>query len=235
MTKPTIAILSHYSSDKRMLGANHDYCSALQYAGANPIIIPIGTPIEDIIHVFDGLLVPGGRDLDPKFYRQSEHPTTIKTTLEIDETELNAIRLFATLNKPIMGICRGLQSINVAFGGTLIQDIPSTLLNAINHDQTSYQPTIDYHDTAHSIQCNESTLLHSILGEKTEVNSFHHQAIDKLAPNFKVSARSDDGIIEGIELNDRLFAVQWHPERLIDSQSQKNLFVHFVQTCIKKS
>lgn len=156
----------------------------------------------------DGLLLSGGKDLDPKLYNQSLNPKTQKEVLELEQLEMRLIKKFVKLDKPIIGICRGLQSINVALGGTLIQDILETNKYK-NHLQEQFS---DYH---HLIITKENTLINKYLGSNFMANSFHHQAIDQVAPGFTISAYSSDGIIEAIE-KDNIIALQWHPEKIND-------------------
>ena len=156
----------------------------------------------------DGLLLSGGKDLDPTLYNQSLNPKTKKEVLELEQLEMRLIKKFAKSGKPIIGICRGLQSINVAFGGTLIQDILETK-KYDNHLQEQFP---GYH---HLVRTKENTLVSKYLGSSFMTNSFHHQAIDQVAPGFTISAYSKDGIIEAIE-KDNIIALQWHPEKIND-------------------
>lgn len=147
-------------------------------------------------------------------FNQPLNPLTNKELPELEILELKLIKMFAAKNKPILGICRGIQTINVAFGGSLIQDI----LEANKYTDHLQKKPEGYH---HLVKTVASTQLQKFLGNEFMTNSFHHQAIDQLAPGFIVNARSQDNIIEGIEKGN-IIAVQWHPEKINDEQ-QYNL------------
>lgn len=153
-----------------------------------------------LAHYCDGLLLTGGLDIDPSYYHQPLHPKTKIEQPELEKQEFELIKLFSKQKKPILGICRGLQTINVAFNGTLFQDISP------NHLQPNK------HGYCHFVTTTKDTLIQKYLGFHFLTNSFHHQAIDKLADNFKISALSDDFVIEAIE-KDNIIAFQWHPEK----------------------
>lgn len=162
-----------------------------------------------LCNMCDGLLLTGGIDIDPKYYHQ---PKDEKTNIELDyieEMEFKLIELFNNQNKPIIGICRGIQTINVFFKGTLIQDIDTQINNTVPHSQDSLT------GYCHDVTILPNTLLSNYLDKRIKVNSFHHQCIDLLAPEFIISATSDDGLIEAIE-KDNIVAVQWHPEKVDD-------------------
>lgn len=167
--------------------------------------------LDDVIHLYDGLFLTGGRDIDPIYYNQTLHPKTNKELNSIDHFEIILIKLFYQLNKPIIGICRGIQTINVAFDGTLKQHIE-------NHNNTT-----------HLINTVPNTLLYKKSNNDVLVNSYHHQVIDKLGKNLKVSAYSIDGYIEAIEGNN-LFACQWHPDL---QQGKKEIFLSIITTLLK--
>ncbi|MDR1794647.1 MAG: gamma-glutamyl-gamma-aminobutyrate hydrolase family protein [Erysipelotrichaceae bacterium] len=181
--------------------------------------------MKDIVSRFDGLVVAGGGDVDPFYYNQ-ENRASKGIDTDIDETDLLLIQNFAKVNKPILGICRGIQIINVAFGGTLIQDIPTEYPTTLHH--APYMEEGMRKLPSHTVAVEAGTLAHSLLGSGTLVNSFHHQAIDELAPEFIVSATAEDGLIETIERGN-ILAVQWHPERLQKDPDQRALFAWLIQ------
>lgn len=183
----------------------------------NVLLIPIVSDIglEEICQMCDGLIVTGSpNDVHPKYY--GEMPNKNKT-YNFDEFKIvkNIVDLFSNVNKPILGICAGIQEINVIFGGTLEQEIHNHKLK----DQSK-----------HKIKIDEESFLYEIYKTKIlEVNSYHKQCIKNLASNFKVTARSEDGIVEGIE-KDNIIAVQWHPEAVYDIK----LFKEFIKKFINK-
>lgn len=153
---------------------------------------------------FDALIVPGGVDVNPKLYNE-ENFGSIGINDELDSLEMDVIDDFVKVNKPILGICRGLQIINVYFGGTLIQDIKQKEIHSPNNKV----------EKLHSIKTTGNNYLSELYGKEFVVNSWHHQAIKRLADNFDVLAKSDDGIIEAIKHKELpIIAVQFHPERM---------------------
>lgn len=179
----------------------------------NILLFPVAstTQLEKVVDICDGLLVTGRTiDVNPKYYGED---CTDKTHLsndydKEDDLDFTLIKSFHKSNKPILGICAGIQSINVCFGGSLFQDIP-------NH--TSKEET-----TMHLIKLEKGSFLEKCYGtDMIKVNSSHHQAVNRVADNFKVTALSEDGIIEAIEYNN-ILGVQWHPEHMKDMEFFKN-------------
>lgn len=210
MTKKILTPMRSYSS-RRVFYVYREYLDMFKAANLDVIVV---SPCSDetldfLVENCDGLLLTGGFDVDPELFNQPLNPLTNKELLELESLEINLINRFVVQNKPILGICRGIQTINVALGGTLIQDIPETN-KYNNHLQDSLE---GYH---HLVKTKDNTLLQQFLGKEFMTNSFHHQAVDRLAKGFIVSATSEDGIIEAIE-RDNIIAVQWHPERNDDS------------------
>lgn len=202
MNKKILAPLRSYSID-RVLYLYQEYFQMLKKVNLD--IIPIGpssfTTLQFLVDTCDGLLLTGGFDVDPLYYHETLHPKTKKEQPQLETLEFTLIKLFTQKNKPILGICRGIQTINVAFGGTLLQDI-----EANSHIQEQMN---GYH---HLVTTTKNSLLFKYLGPKFMTNSFHHQAIAKLAPGFIASAITSDQIIEGIE-KDKIIGIQWHPEK----------------------
>jgi len=226
--KPRIALLTRLNEERYTV--NQDYVNALLNAGADISILLPQSKESLYIELFrcDGLLIPGGDDVNPKRYNQENlHSHPIDTSIE--QLDLDSIDIMQQMNKPIFGICRGLQILNVAFGGTLIQDINLQKKDSLDHSFSYiYKKPLN----AHKIIIAKDSILSNYFEETIEVNSYHHQAIDQLAPNFRISAKSEDGLIEAIE-SERILAVQWHPERMCSIQAFQNLFNGFVSSCIK--
>jgi len=204
---------------KEFFSLRRDYIRAVEKAGGLPVILAPGSPeeSEDVLGHLDGLVLTGGSDLDPALYGEPAHPSVNQVFRERDEFEIALCREALRQDIPLLAICRGHQVLNVARGGTLIQDIPSEIEGSANHD-----PERERWEPAHDVRVEPGTRLHGILGrERVEVNSFHHQAVKTLGKGLVASAWSTvDGVVEGIEVPDRRFAVgvQWHPEAFWDRQ-----------------
>ncbi len=207
------------------------YYQALIAAGGLPVLIPVveeHSLLAQYLDIVDAFVFTGGLDVPPEEYGQPKHPQT----KACDPRRFGCGRLLAELllerDIPVLAICLGMQLINVAYGGTLIQHIETE----IRH--TRIKPA---EDSFHPIGVQEDTLLHGILAvRELEVNSSHHQAVHKLAPGLRVSARAPDAIVEAVEMTDRSFflGVQWHPERIADRPEQRELFRAFVSATTDK-
>lgn len=184
--------------------------------GADLILVSPGNKdtYEALASICDGLLLTGGLDVDATFYGEENHPTNNIEMNAIDQLDLDLIHLFHSLNKPIIGICRGHQILNVAFGGTLIQDIKSQYETSICHQQTTVE------GYTHAIKVLEDSTMAKYVKDGSMVNSFHHQNIKDVAKGFKVMALSEDGLVEAIE-NGNMMSVQWHPEKYNDDTQLK--------------
>jgi putative glutamine amidotransferase len=190
-----------------------DYVRSVEQAGAVPVVLPPlrAEDVAALVGRLDGVLLSGGVDLDPVLFGQAPHPKLGQVNRRRDDFELALTRAALRQDLPILAICRGHQVLNVATGGTLIQDIPSLVKGANVHDARGPRWR-----RAHRVDLEPQSRLREILGRDTiPVNSFHHQAVDRLGEGLVVSARSpEDGVVEGIEMPTRRFvvAVQWHPE-----------------------
>ncbi|ATV69823.1 MULTISPECIES: gamma-glutamyl-gamma-aminobutyrate hydrolase family protein [Fusobacterium] len=213
---------------------NKDYVDAVVRAGGVPLIIPFTTDKEVIIsqvQVIDALILSGGHDVSPYNYGQEPNPKLGETFPERDTYDMLLLEESKKRNLPILGICRGSQIINVAAGGTLYQDLSLIPGNVLKHNQVS-KPTLK----THKIQIEENSIISEIFGKETMVNSFHHQALDKVADDFKVVARASDGVVEAIEHKTYKFlvGVQWHPEMLaVECDEARELFKRLIEEAKK--
>lgn len=191
-----------------------DYLRSVEKAGAVPLVLAAVAPehVPALLERIDGLVFSGGADLDPALYGAAPHPRLGRIARERDDFEIALLTAAVERDLPCLCICRGHQLLNVALGGTLVQDIPSELAGSGDHDPAKARA-----ETSHDVALVPGTRLHAILGGQPQVavNSFHHQSIRDLAPGLVISARApQDGVIEGVEQPDRRFVlgVQWHPE-----------------------
>ena len=206
---------------------------AIERAGGLPFLIPSGLETDTLRELYervDAVMVPGGGDVNPSAYEAERHASTYRVDDHRDQTEITVVRWSVEDDRPLFGICRGNQLINVALGGTLTQDIPSLVTTDLKHD---YTQTIPHSHRAHTVQIEGDSRLAQILGTTTiDVNSLHHQCVQQPAPGVKVTAYAPDGVIEALEIPGKHFAlsVQWHPEDLIDDDpAMQALFDSFVQ------
>jgi putative glutamine amidotransferase len=205
------------------------YVARVVEAGGVPVVLPNVSAEEapEYVARVDGLLLSGGVDVDPHAYGAEPHPKLGEVDPVRDRFEIALVKAARTAGLPILGVCRGMQLANVAFGGTLFQDIPAQVPGAILHDQS----TVDLHQPSHGVTLEEGTQLWKLVGAgRARVNSFHHQAVDRLAEGFRATARSSDGVLEAMEHESGPFfqCVQWHPERLADDPVTRALFQAFV-------
>lgn len=200
-----------------LIAVRQSYIESVIRAGGNPILLPLGLDkarLRALFELCDGILLPGGEDVNPALYGESPHPKLGSIAPERDSLEIELARWCVAEHKPLLGICRGLQLLNVALGGSLFQDLPSQKPSTIEHDIYSSD---QWEHTAHTIDISKDSRLYELLKcESIGVNSLHHQAINRIAPELKISAASPDGIIEGVEgsADTFLLALQCHPETL---------------------
>lgn len=214
---------------------NSRYYHAAAALGAVPVMVPLFHDDEATLRALfdrlDGLLIAGGVDVDPVRYGEAPHPRLGRTDPARDAVELTLARWAVEEKKPVLGLCRGHQVLNVVLGGTLWQDIEAQVPGAIRHD---YFPTSGFSRDflAHDVTLESGSRLHGAFGAATiRVNSMHHQAIHALAPALRVAARAPDGVIEGVEsgTDHFLVGVQWHPEIFEPTDPRtRQLFREFV-------
>jgi len=214
-SKPLIGITPWYDYDKRLTYIKDGYIEGIDKAGGLPVLLPLSVDeelLEEITARFDGFLLSGGADIDAVYYGEHNRPYNGEISPYRDRMEIYIARRAVELNKPLFGICRGIQVMNVALGGTLYQDIFSQVKDCelLKHSQSApkWYPT-------HSINIERGSKVSTAFeGDTANVNSFHHQAVKDVAPCLKVTSWAADGIVESIEHKDHIFAVgvQWHPE-----------------------
>ncbi len=238
MNKPKIALVCHRGENpgnNRILpdSLGTTYINSVIKAGGLPFLIPLDFPLDNLNIIresFDGLLLTGGGDVDTKRYGGIEHPSVGEVWPVRDEIECRLYHLALETEWPVFGICRGIQIMNVAAGGKLYSHIPDQV-PTVKHVHN--QPTGTPRDhLVHDVLIEPGTLLHQIIGkDRIPVNSFHHQAVSVPGEGMKVTAFSDDGIIEAIENPDHPFVlgVQWHPECMQQYDDHMKLFRAFVE------
>ncbi len=202
-----------------------------QHGGVVRFLVQDEQSIEEFIAGIDGLLLPGGGDLDPKNFNQEWHPTLKHVNEDRDELELSIFKHAIEKDTPTIGICFGIQIMNVAMGGDIYQDIESEYpQQALTH------PKVGGEDSLHEIEIEPCSLLSKLVGKSKDfVNSAHHQALDNIGEGFVVTARSSDGIVEAVEDPSKRFVVgvQYHPERMLETdefrEHRRKLFEAFIK------
>jgi putative glutamine amidotransferase len=209
------------------------YVTALENAGLVPLIVPPLSSDRAAGAVLDsvaGLVLTGGEDVDPARYGEERHEKVRSVNAARDATEAALVEEAKARGMPVLAICRGIQILNVALGGTLVQDISSQCNTKISHDEDGPRDS-----RSHEIDVEPGSLIAKAIGvEHCTVNSFHHQSVKRVAEGMRVTARSPDGVIEGIESTDKdwwVMAVQWHPEEMTDSAEpwDRGLFKAFAR------
>lgn len=208
-----------------------DYVDAVAEGGGIPVLLPVHGMDKGVLNRIDGLIASGGNDVSPMLYAQRPSEKCGKLDAERDRFEIDIIKGALKLKLPLLGICRGIQILNVALGGTNCQDLQSA--NRLKHSIW----TGDRRNGTHKVNIIEGTPLYNVLKVKEAwVNSFHHQAVSVLASPLKVCAvSSDDKVIEGVYIpGEDVMAVQWHPEMMYDNALQAKIFSYFVDRCAKR-
>lgn len=241
MYRPLIGLTCSVYHDHRNWKFNRAYDGnvvAIEQAGGLPVLIPStlqGDTLRTIYERLDGVLLPGGGDVDPQIYHAQQHAKTILIDRQRDESEMQMTRWAVAEKLPVLGICRGHQVFNVALGGTLIQDIPSAISTDLRHDILDHEPRSL---RLHHVDITPHSKLAQVLGTtRAVVNSLHHQSIEQIADGVQITAYAPDGIIEAVEVPEHPFAltVQWHPEDMIeDDETMRRLFRAFVEAAAKR-
>ncbi|MBA4383533.1 MAG: hypothetical protein C0410_02235 [Anaerolinea sp.] len=238
MTPPIIGItVSRIQKNHRYYNQNPSaYAEAIVRAGGLPLLIPIELPTSQTLRILDqvdGLLFSGGGDVDYHLFNGAPHSSIEGVCEERDQLEIGLLKSAIKDEKPVLGICRGMQLINVALGGTLYTHIPEQFDTDIIHNS----PDENNRDTlVHEVELDPNSKLGKIIRQRRfSVNSFHHQAVQIAAPNLRVTARSTDGLIEAVELTAGnsfgVIGMQWHPECLLAIRTQLDIFKAFTAAC----
>lgn len=233
--KPLILITSKPKADDFGVGglcySLANYCTAIIQAGGTPVISALADA-EEYAEIADGILFTGSNcDITPSLYGQ-ENRKSAHCNETLDEMELKLFEAFSKRNKPILGICRGIQLINVALGGTLIQDIPEEVPALTVHKKVYKEET-----RFHPVRAKAGSLFARFFGTEFITNSYHHQAIKECGKGLIPTVTTDEGLIEAVEHESRpIFATQWHPERMIGQEQLElvdmmPLFRYFVDLC----
>ena len=230
--RPLIGITSIFQATESdpvgTVRTNMSYVNAVFESGGLPVVLPPVQSEEAIagyVTDLDGLVLVGGMDIPPSVYGEKAHETVDSLTTERFWFESRLIKSWLASDKPMLGVCLGCQFTNVMSGGTLIQDIPSEVGEQVVHRQKG--------GASHLVELEKNTRLYLILGVDTlTVNSYHHQAVDKIGKNLRITAHANDGVVEGLEFpGERLgLFVQWHPERMPKEHRQR-IFSALVKAC----
>lgn len=235
MIKPLIGITTKLDKTGNLprVVLLENYTRSILRAGGIPVLLPVGLQPESAASLcarLDGILLSGGGDIDPRHYNGIRHDLTDGIDPERDAFELALVREATATGSPLFGICRGLQVINVAMGGSLCQHIPDQYGDRIHHQSKVFSQYI------HSVAIRSGTRFAGFVDrQELKVNSLHHQGIDRLAGGFEVTAVAGDGLIEGIESRNGAFmaGVQWHPEALHEDPAAAAIFQGFTRAAAR--
>ncbi len=234
MSQPLIGITTRQTQTPEGLQAFsllRAYVDAIVEAGGVPVLIPASLPVSlvpTLLERLDGLILSGGGDIHPQFFPGEPHPLIEEVDVERDVLELTFARRAVESQKPLLGICRGCQVLNVALGGTLYTHILDQRKGSLDHSPAD----AGRRTLVHTVHLQPQSLLAEILGQEVlQVNSLHHQGIAIVGNGLRPNAWAEDGLIEGIELPHAPFviAVQWHPEWLTDQEAMRRLFARLVR------
>lgn len=230
MNKPLIGVLPLFDTEKDSYWMLPGYMEGVLQAGGIPVMLPLTCDEEHLAQLagqLDGFLITGGQDVAPAMYGEAQLPLCGECYAPRDTMEQRLFARVWDMDKPVLGICRGIQLMNAALGGTLYQDLPSQIGSAVTHAQTP-----PYDQPAHQVRIVEDTPLHALLTQnEIPVNSCHHQAVKALAPALRPMAYAPDGVVEAVYAPDKKFVwgVQWHPECCLSGdENSRRLFASFL-------
>lgn len=230
--KPIIGIFPSFDEEKKQIFLNQTYIDAIIESGGIPFVLPLSENPKSVFEALEqinGLILSGGTDIDPKHYSEENNGKSLGINEFLDSCEAVVIRLALEADIPVLGICRGMQALNVFCGGSLIQDIPSEHGFSVTHNLA--KPEIAFH----RISVEKASPLSDSMGFGEHlINSYHHQAVKNIAPDFSSCAVAEDGIIEAIyhKTKKYVLGVQWHPERDRDiAVDNKKIIDKFIRIC----
>lgn len=234
MKKPVIAVAPQYDFDKNHLRIDPLYFTALQQSGMLPVLLPLEQSAQDIAQtaaLFDGFLFPGGPDFLPELFGEEPLRGCGRVDARRDALEIPLARAAIDAQKPVLGICRGAQLLNIALGGDIWQDLPSQMPDSLLHDQQR-----PFDAPVHRVTLAPDTLLAEIEGaDSLLVNSIHHQAVRRVAQGLTAAAHTADGVVEAVcgpKTGPFLLGVQWHPEQLFAARGDaRAIFAAFAKAC----
>lgn len=223
-TKIGIIICGIYHNKQYVSDA---YIQAVKSSGGLPLILPLvksKTVIQEYVSLCDGFLFCGGDDITPLLFGQEPSEGLGSTDITLDLFQIRLMKQILEAQKPVLAICRGMQILNVACGGTIYQDLRHVDFETINHMQTS----ISRKDISHKVMFTPKTKMHRFFGDFAFTNSFHHQAVDRIGSKLIVSGITGDDVVEAIEMPSHPFAigVQWHPESMLETASNMKQLFH---------
>ena len=235
MLKPVIGVMPLWDDDKESVWMLPGYLEGIRQAGGIPVILPFTSDndeLDQLAKMCSGFLFTGGHDVSPELYSEKALNSSVISCKNRDEMESWYLNYAINADKPVLGICRGIQFINAALGGSLYQDLPAQHPSETEHHQ---KPPYDI--PVHTVNITKGSPLEKLLEKETiSVNSYHHQAVKDLSPKLKVMAESPDGLAEAVYMPEHrfLWAVQWHPEfsYLTDINSRK-IFNAFIDAAIR--
>ncbi len=235
MSSPFIGVTANHGQNDNgdpTIVLGESYTQAVLTAGGVPVIIPLDLPdeaLQELVDRLDGILFTGGGDIHGRYYQAENHPMVRGIDEDRDRIEIGLFKDLVHSGKPFLGICRGIQLINIAAGGTLYADIQDQMPGGMKHAWHAGYPR-DF--LAHEVEVTEGSRLRQILGQRrTGVNSLHHQGVAELAPGLKAVAYAPDGLVEAVEMEAHPFGlgVQWHPECLQQYAPMRDLFRAFIE------
>lgn len=235
MRRPLIGLTPSHDIHTNDISMRSTYLGAVKEAGGIPVVLPLDAEESDLkrlVSLFDGFLFTGGPDVHPFLFGEETYAHCGEVSVKRDSMEITLLHLVMEMKKPVLGICRGIQLINIGLGGTIYQDIPSQFPKAF---PVAHKQPFPYAVPSHHVSVVPGTRLADICqAQRIQVNSMHHQAVKDLAPGCIVSGTGPDGLIEAMEMPDYPFfvGVQWHPEYLwSQDKAAANLFIQFIKAC----